>query len=123
MIDDWLTTPVKTDLNVQQGTDRLRTTGRVKRPARTRMQRFSSHAVLCRYRLIDSGCEPHRQLDGQYGSLDEAIADAIAWVEPLADAHHLAQLIGVDVGTGDGNWRTCRLPAPLLCPLLCDLPS
>ena len=41
------------------------------------MQRFSSHAVLCRYRLIDSGCEPHRQLDGQYGSLDEAIADGV----------------------------------------------
>ena len=79
---------------------------------------------LARYRLIDSGCEPHRQLDGQYGSLDEAIADAIAWVEPLADAHHhAAQLIGVDVATGDGNWRTCRLPAPLLCPLLCQLPS
>jgi hypothetical protein len=29
----------------------------------------------------------------------------------------------VDVATGDGNWRTCRLPAPLLCPLLCQLPS
>jgi hypothetical protein len=88
------------------------------------MQRFTSQAVLSRYRLIDSGCEPHRQLDGQYGSLDEAIADAIAWVEPLADAHHhAAQLIGVDVATGDGNWRTCRLPAPLLCPLLCELPS
>jgi hypothetical protein len=87
------------------------------------MQRFSSQAVFTRYRLIDSGCEPHRRLDGQYGSLDEAIADAIAWVETLADAHHPAQLIGVDVATGDGNWRTCRLPAALLCPLLCELPS
>jgi hypothetical protein len=87
------------------------------------MQRSSSHAVLSRYRLIDSGCEPHRQLDGQYGSLDEAIADAIAWLEPLADASHPSHLIGVDVATADGNWRTCRLPAPLLCPLLCPLPG
>jgi hypothetical protein len=87
------------------------------------MQRFTSQAGLWRYRLIDSGCEPHRQLDGQYFSLEEAIADAIAWVEPLTDAHHAAQLIGVDVATGDGNWRTCRLPAALLCPLLCELPG
>jgi hypothetical protein len=87
------------------------------------MQRSNSQAGLSRYRLIDSGCEPHRQLDGQYTSLEEAIADAIAWVEPLADAHHAAQMIGVDVATADGNWRTCRLPGPLLCPLLCELPG
>jgi hypothetical protein len=87
------------------------------------MQRLTSQAVLSRYRLIDSSCEPHRQHDGHYGSLDEAIADAIAWVEPLADPHHPAQLIGVDVSTGDGNWRTCRTPGLLLCPLLCELPS
>ncbi len=87
------------------------------------MQRFTSQAVLSRYRLIDSGCEPHRQLDGHYPSLDEAIADAIAWVEPLADFNPFAQMIGVDVSTGDGNWRTCRTPGLLLCPLLCELPS
>jgi hypothetical protein len=87
------------------------------------MQRFSSHAVLSRYRLIDSGCEPHRQLDGQYGSLDEAIADAIAWLEPLAEPSNASHVIGVDVATAGGNWRTCRLPAPLLCPLLCVLPT
>jgi len=87
------------------------------------MQRFTSQAVLSRYRLIDSGCEPHRQLDGQYTSLEEAIADAIAWVEPLADFNLFAQMIGVDVSTGDGNWRTCRTPGLLLCPLLCELPS
>jgi hypothetical protein len=87
------------------------------------MKHARSHAVLSRYRLIDSSCEPHRQLDGQYGSLDEAIADAIAWVEPLADTNHPSHLIGVDVSTADGNWRTCRLPAPLICPLLCPLPG
>jgi hypothetical protein len=32
-------------------------------------------------------------------------------------------MIGVDVFTGDGNWRPCRLPGPLLCPLLCVLAS
>ena len=87
------------------------------------MPRSSTPQVLCSYRLIDSGCEPHRQLDGPYPSLDEAIADAIAWVEPLSDHNNAAHLIGVDVSTGDGNWRTCRLPAPLLCPLLCPLPG
>jgi hypothetical protein len=86
------------------------------------MQRFTSEAVHSRYRLIDSAGEPHRQLDGHYSSLDEAIADAIAWLEPLAHAHQAAEMIGVDVATGDGNWRTCRLPAPLLSPLLRPLP-
>ena len=87
------------------------------------MQRHSGPASQRCYRLIDSGGEPHGQLDGQYSSMDEAIADAIAWVEPFGDHHHASGLIGVDVSTRDGNWRTCRLPAPLLCPLLCDLPS
>jgi hypothetical protein len=30
--------------------------------------------------------------------------------------------IGVEVSTVSGDWRTCRLPGPLLCPLLCTLP-
>lgn len=87
------------------------------------MPRSTTTQALCTYRLIDSGCEPHRQLDGQYSSLDEAIADAIAWVEPLEDPNPTAHMIGVDVSTADGNWRTCRLPGPLLCSLLCELPG
>ena len=91
------------------------------------MQRFRSRqasgSYCLSYRLIDSGCEPHRQLDGQYSSLDEALADAIAWVEPLEDPNPAAHMIGVDVSTADGNWRTCRLPGPLLCSLLCVLPG
>jgi hypothetical protein len=85
------------------------------------MQACTRQQALLSYRLIDGGCEPHRQLDRQHGSLDEAIADAIAWVEPRADLNQAAQKIGVDVFTGDGNWRPCRLPGPLLCPLLCVL--
>ena len=73
--------------------------------------------AMRRYRLIDSGCEPHQQLDGQYSSLEEAIAEAIAWLEPQADGLHHSGLIGVEVSTSSGDWRTCRLPAPLLCPL------
>ena len=87
------------------------------------MQRLTRHPSLRCYRLIDSGGEPHRQLDGQYSSLDEAIADAIAWVEPFGDHHHASGLIGVDVSTSDGNWRTCRAPGLLLCLLLCVLPG
>jgi hypothetical protein len=26
-------------------------------------------------------------------------------------------LIGVEVCSANGDWRTCRLPGPLLCPL------
>ena len=69
------------------------------------------------YRLIDGGCEPHRELDAYYGSLDEAIADAIAWVEPITQNNHQGPLIGVEVSTTRGEWRTCRIPGPLLCPL------
>jgi len=115
--------PVTTDLNVQPDTNLRQKAGHGDLPRRTAMQRFRTQQTSCSYRLIDSGCEPHRQLDGQYGSLDEAIADAIAWVEPLGDHNLAAHMIGVDVSTGDGNWRTCRLPGLLLCPLLCELPG
>ena len=73
------------------------------------------------YRLIDGCCEPHRQLDALYASLDEAIADAIAWLEQGCRDSLLA-LIGVEVCVANGDWRTCRLPMPLLTPLLCPLP-
>ncbi len=83
------------------------------------------HRALCRhqrrYRRIDSCCEPHTQIDGLYDSLDEAIGEAIAWLQN----HRLDPLqsrVGVEVSTASGDWRTCRLPGPLLCPLLCTIP-
>ena len=69
-----------------------------------------------RYRLIDGCCEPHAQLDGDYQSLDEAIGDAIDWLLS-SDALSQQQPIGVEVCTANGDWRTCRLPAVLLCAL------
>ncbi|WP_438983881.1 hypothetical protein [Vulcanococcus sp.] len=69
-----------------------------------------------RYRLIDGCCEPHAQLDGEYPSLDDAIAEAIDWVL-ASTAGDATSSIGVEVCTGNGDWRTCRLPALLLCPL------
>ena len=87
------------------------------------MQPFTCSAMQPSYRLIDSGCEPHTLLDGLYSSSDEAIVDAIAWVAPHADPHHPTSLIGVDVSTADGNWRTCRMPGPLLCHLPCMVPG
>ena len=77
------------------------------------------------YRLIDGCCEPHRQLDGPYASLEEAIADAVEWLEQgwaEAGLDSLLALIGVEVCAANGDWRTCRLPMPLLTPLLCPLP-
>ena len=35
--------------------------------------------------------------------MEEAIADAIAWVEPLVDRHHPPALIGVEVSTTSGG--------------------
>jgi len=75
------------------------------------------------YRLIDGVCEPHQELGAQYSRLDDAIGDAIAWVAPIAASNHPAALIGVEVSTTNGGWRTCRLPALLLSPLLCPLPG
>jgi hypothetical protein len=83
------------------------------------------HRALCRhqlrYRLIDSCCEPHTQIDGLYDSLDEAIGEAIAWLQNHG-LDPLQSRVGVEVSTASGDWRTCRLPGPLLCPLLCTLP-
>jgi len=68
------------------------------------------------YRLIDACCEPHQHLDDCYSSLDEAIIDAVAWLEQIT-AEPQKQLIGVEVCAANGDWRTCRLPMPLLCAL------
>lgn len=68
------------------------------------------------YRLIDSLCQPHPQLDGLYDSVEEALRDAIAWLEGLGPEASGA-LIGLEVSTQAGPWRTIRLPVPLLCPL------
>jgi len=68
------------------------------------------------FRLIDRYCEPHPQLDGSYLSIDEALADAVSWLQQDLD-QSAEQLIGVEVCSAHGEWRTCRLPAPLLCVL------
>ena len=47
------------------------------------------------YRLIDGSCEPHLQLDGQYSSLDDAIADAIEWIGLFSEPDHPSSWIGV----------------------------
>jgi hypothetical protein len=68
------------------------------------------------YRLIDSLLQPHPHLDVLYESIEEAIRDAIAWVEGLGpDAVNPS--IGLDVSTNSGDWRTIRQPFQLLCPL------
>ncbi|MFM2172487.1 MAG: hypothetical protein RLZZ54_414 [Cyanobacteriota bacterium] len=68
------------------------------------------------YRLIDACCEPHQHLDDCYSSLDEAITDAVAWLEQIT-AEPQQQWIGVEVCAANGDWRTYRLPMPLLCAL------
>jgi hypothetical protein len=68
------------------------------------------------YRLIDALLRPHPQLDGCYASLDEAIQDAVAWLEGLG-AEAASSAIGLEVSTPSGDWRTIRHPDLLLCPL------
>ena len=83
----------------------------------TRMHRQRHHvSAERRYRLINGCCEPHAQLDGEYQSIDDAISDAIDWLLASTGSDPNT-LIGVEVCTGSGDWRTCRLPIPLLCAL------
>ena len=70
------------------------------------------------YRLIDSSCQPHPQLDGHYTSPDEAWIEAVGWLESLGPAAGNCW-IGMEVSTASGDWRTIRLPDLLLCPLPC----
>ena len=62
------------------------------------------------YRLIDGLCEPHRQLDTLYPSLESALDDAIGWLQ-----HSNINPVGVEVVTASGDWRTLRSPEPLFC--------
>ena len=72
------------------------------------------------YRLIDAGWEPHRELDAHYSSLDDALADAIAWVEAITESNHHAALIGVEVSTTQGGWRTCSTSTSTAAPSVAD---
>lgn len=83
----------------------------------TRLEMFGFPSLQRRdYRLIDCLHQPHPQLDGLYESMDEALADAIGWLESMgAVAAHTS--IGCEVSTANGNWRTIRQPELLLCPL------
>jgi hypothetical protein len=68
------------------------------------------------YRLIDAFQQPHPQLDGLYETVEEALADAIGWLESMGpEAEQIS--IGLEVSTPCGSWRTIRQPADLLCPL------
>jgi hypothetical protein len=68
------------------------------------------------YRLIDCCHQPHPHLDGLYESVDDAIADAIRWLESMGPGT-VDPSIGLEVSTPSGDWRTIRQPDLLLCPL------
>lgn len=68
------------------------------------------------YRLIDCFHQPHPHLDGLYESVDEAMTDAIRWLESIGPGAGEAS-IGLEVSTPNGAWRTIRQPELLLCPL------
>jgi hypothetical protein len=68
------------------------------------------------YRLIDCLQQPHPELDGLYDSVDEAMADAIGWLESRGPGAGNTS-IGLEVSTPCGSWRTIRQPDLLLCPL------
>jgi hypothetical protein len=68
------------------------------------------------YRLIDARQQPHPHLDGLYESVEDALADAIGWLESMGPEAEQT-CIGLEVSTPCGSWRTIRQPADLLCPL------
>jgi hypothetical protein len=67
------------------------------------------------YRLIDGRGLPHPQLDSNYSSIDEALADAISWIQTQG-ARATSHWIGIEVSTPCGSWRTIHQPDMLLCP-------
>jgi hypothetical protein len=77
---------------------------------------LSRHQSNRAYRLIDAVFQPHPHLDGRYESIEEAIGEAIGWLDGLEPEAGQAS-IGLEVSTGNGDWRTIRQPMPLLCPL------
>ncbi len=77
---------------------------------------FSTHPATRAYRLIDAFLQPHPHLDGIYDSIEEAIGDAVGWLDGLEPDAGQAS-IGLEVSTGNGDWRTIRKPVQLLCPL------
>ena len=87
-----------------------------------RSVRYSHLPLLLAMVLLQEEQICRHQLDSHYSSLDDAIADAIAWIGHGSEPDHPASLIGVEVSSSNGDWRTCRVPGPLLCPLLCPLP-
>lgn len=68
------------------------------------------------YRLIDCLQQPHPHLDGLYESVEEAMADAIGWLESMGPEAADAS-IGLEVSTPSGSWRIIRQPDVLLCHL------
>lgn len=66
------------------------------------------------YRLIDNLHQPHPHLDGLYESMEEALADAIGWIESMGPGGTNTS-IGLEVSTPSGCWRTIRQPELLLC--------
>ena len=74
------------------------------------------------YRLINCFHQPHPELDGVYESMEDAIADAIGWLESMGPGASDTS-IGLEVSTPSGDWRTIRQPELLLCPLPARGPS
>ena len=77
---------------------------------------FSAQAGTRAYRLIDAFLQPHPHLDGLYDSMEEALGEAIGWLDGLEPDAGLAS-IGLEVRTTNGDWRTIRQPVQLLCSL------
>jgi hypothetical protein len=86
-------------------------------PVSSPRAQWPSHGLARRdYRLIDCLQQPHPELDGLYDSVDEALADAIGWLESMGPGAGTTP-IGLEVSTPCGSWRTIRQPDLLLCPL------
>lgn len=77
---------------------------------RSMLTRFGE-PIAKSYRLINANYEAHPHLDALYDCLEDALNDAIAWLGEHPAASQ--SVIGVEMSTRGGEWRTVRYPVPL----------
>ncbi|MEB3199395.1 MAG: hypothetical protein VKK62_02555 [Synechococcaceae cyanobacterium] len=77
------------------------------------------------YRLVERPGLPHPCLDDVYDSLDAAMGDALSWWQGCRGPSGSGCLLGVEVRTRNGDWRTLQLqPCPSPClPGCASLPA
>jgi hypothetical protein len=62
-----------------------------------------------RFRVVERPGLPHRFLDGSYETVEEAWGDAMGWWRGCCGELAGTCILGVEVSTVAGEWRTLRM--------------